>query len=390
VHDPLYARAVAIDDGEQVGVIVALDLCVVSSELTARVRAGAAERWDLDPTCILLAASHTHSGPDYGNLWEDVDPSVPRYLEEMILSAIGEALFRRRPASIGWGEGELEAIAINRRHPEGPIDSEVTVLRIETVEGEPIAVIFRYTCHTIVVGSHNRLLSPDFAGHAATTVERAIGNGAPALFLNGAAGNINPVAFPYAARQNISTLSLKLAREGRTVTFRSHADARRTGMVLGGEVLRVWAMTETVPAGDIAHWRLDVEVPLKGPADMDEFFRHMPAHPSYENSLRRARSLTSEVMALQIGEVVLLALPGEPFVEIGLALQQPAEGGLRFRTVGYANDYTGYILTPEAYAENRYETVGTPLAIEGSQAIIEAATCLRAEVMAGVLTPAGR
>jgi hypothetical protein len=303
----------------------------------------------------------------------------------MILSAIGLALARRRPASIGWGEGQLAETAINRRHPDGPIDPEVTVLRIDGEDGEPIAAVYRYTCHTIVVGTHNRLLSPDFAGHASAAVERALGNGAPALFLNGAAGNINPVAFPYSARQNISALSLQLAREGRRVTFRSHAEARRLGLTLGGEVLRVLAGTETRPEGRVYYRRREVEVPLKGREAMDEFFRHMPAHPSYEESLRRSPSLSAEVMALQIGETILLALPGEPFVEIGLALQRQEEGAPRIRAVGYANGYPGYILTPEAYGENRYETTGTPVALQGSQAIIDAAERLRESILAEAL-----
>lgn len=69
-------------------------------------------------------------------------------------------------------------------------------------------------------------------------------------------------------------------------------------------------------------------------------------------------------------------LPGEPFVEIGLALERAAEAdGAKpgsVRVIGYANDYPGYLLPPEQYTENRYETVATALAADGAQAIVDA------------------
>ncbi len=87
-------------------------------------------------------------------------------------------------------------------------------------------------------------------------------------------------------------------------------------------------------------------------------------------------------MAVTVGSKTILALPGEPFVEIGLELQQSGQDGHPdVIVVGYVNDYPGYVVTPSDYAENRYETIATPLAESGATAIVQAARDLKSSVV---------
>lgn len=383
IHDPIFARALAISEGRGLVVIVSLDVCVIPLAFTQRVRATVANRWNVDPNSIFMAATHSHSGPDYAGQWEAVDDSAGQYVEEMTVSCIGQALASRRPAAMGWGEGELSEPTINRRDPTRPIDPRVSVLRVDDAGGAPIAVVYCYACHPIVVGPDNRLISGEYPGYASRVVESAMNPQTVALFLNGAAGNINPVAWPYSARQNISSLSKEYALEGRSVTFRSHAEARRLGYALGGEVLRVAALVEASFQEGVASWRQSILLALKPHEELEIFIHHDCLQERYAALLRNSDSIPSEVMAVRLGQAILLGLPGEPFVEIGLELQH-REGftnDLSIRAVGYVNDYPGYVIRREDYAENRYETVATPISVEGAETIVDAARQLKMKAL---------
>lgn len=374
VHDAVYARAVAIGEtSSDPLIVVALDLCLLPRSFTERVRAAAGERWGLAPDTILLAASHTHSAPDWFGYWEEVDATIEDFLLEATLRAIREAVDRRAPAEIGWSRGALLEPVVNRRDRMRPIDPEVAVLRVDNRAGEPVAVAFNFACHPIVVGDQNRQISADFPGYASSLLEHALGPSTVALFLNGAAGNINPAAFPYGNRENIATRSRAAKSREEAARVRSHAEARRLGNMLGAEVLKVASMIETRPAQYIASRARRVLLPLKPRDQLEVYFRHTNLQERWRQMQRDQTEITSEVSAFVIGDRVLLSLPAEPFVEIGLDLKRLVQQyGMSAVVVGYANDYTGYLLREEDYLENRYETIATPLSPSGARLLLEA------------------
>jgi neutral ceramidase len=384
VHDPLYARALVAVDASKTVVLVSLDVCLISQSLTSLVRKAAASRWGIDPEGVCLAATHTHSAQDYSGFWDPIDEVEETFVVEMTLTAIGRALAVRREARLGLGEGLLEELIINRRDPTRPVDPKVSVIRADDELGRPIAIVFCYACHPIVVGPQDRLVSADYPGHASALIESAMGSDCVALFLNGAAGNINPVAFPYVDRANISSLAKEFALQGRQVDFRTHLDAHRFGTALGAEVVRVAAMVECRQSSDLGFWRKELTLGLKNREELEAYIYHENLSARRAAELVGKDSIESEIMAIRLGESLLLALPGEPFVEIGLELQQPADNwpsGPRVRVFGYANDYPEYVLRAQDYAENRYESVSTCLSVAGSEAIIAGARVLRDEAL---------
>src|SRR4051812_37933563 len=86
VHDPIHVRTIAIADQTRTAVIVGLDVCVIPLQFTNRVRMIASSRWGIHPDEIVLAASHSHSGPDYTGQWESVDPEVERHIADLTVS----------------------------------------------------------------------------------------------------------------------------------------------------------------------------------------------------------------------------------------------------------------------------------------------------------------
>jgi len=382
IEYPVNARVVVFSESDTTAVLVALDLCIVTASFTQRVRSACQDRWGLDPCSVIVTASHSHAGPDYLGFWEECDPDIEGYVLELTLSAIGQALACREPVRVGNGGDMLGELVINRRDPARPVDPRISILRAESESGRTVAIIYIYACHPIVIGSHNRRISSDFPGYASELIETTFGGGAVALFLNGAAGNINPVAFPYSERRNISSVVGKEAE-----LLRTHAEAERFGRVLGGRVVSAAAKTPCRRGHDVKCLRASVPAPLKTGADLDKYFHHWSIRATAPERLRIAnrKAIETEVMALRIADTILLFLPGEPFVEIAFALENvEVDQETALRVIGYANDYPGYVLRKEDYAENRYETVATCLAEAGSEMVMTVACKIRDRLLAEI------
>ena len=151
-----------------------------------------------------------------------------------LVEAAVEAVARLQPARIGcgWGQSPIGVYRRERRDgrdvlgevPDHPIDSTVGVIRVDDLDGNPIATLFRYSCHPVTMGPRSAVASSDFPGAARQVVERSLGG--LALFLQGGAGNISP-------------------RAGMGHEIDCRDTKNRVGLELGGEVLKVAAGIRT-------------------------------------------------------------------------------------------------------------------------------------------------
>jgi neutral ceramidase len=213
VHD-LWAKALALQDpaGHR-AVLITLDVCGIDRDLSSRIRDTLEMRHKLGRDRIVLACSHTHSGPVVGtNLLTmyKIDgaernriAAYARTLESNVVNVAGEALSRLQESRISWGNGRCD-FAVNRRAnregdvPElrqrlalqGPDDHDVPVLRVTRPDGSLTAVVFGYACHCTVLDSYK--FCGDYAGFAQVDLEtRHLG--AMALFVAGCGGDQNPL-----------------------------------------------------------------------------------------------------------------------------------------------------------------------------------------------------
>jgi len=185
-----------------------LDVLYLPPGIARHAREAIAERTELPESHVRVSYTHTHSGPSlHTDVWVErgVDLVEP-YVTGLIDQAAGvawEAVESLRPARLAAGTGRCE-IAVNRRfrrpedgavvvgrNPDGPVDHEVGVVRVDGTDGEPIATLLDYACHPITVGPDCDLLTPDYPGQAKRTVETATES--TCLFLQGAAGDVGPV-----------------------------------------------------------------------------------------------------------------------------------------------------------------------------------------------------
>ena len=429
---PLWMTALAIGDGEQTCVLIDIDAMYLFEQEAAAVRQAVAALTGLPGTHIRISYTHTHSGPISGSTWsswmDQGTEMVANYDERLRHEAAGVAWAAIRnltPVRIGAGHG-TSRIAVNRRYrrpeddaiivgrnPAGPVDHEVQLVRLDTVEGAPLAAIVNYACHPITVGPDNDLITPDYPGVVKRVVEQA--TGARCLFLQGACGDVGPIR--------------GVARNGRH-------EYRRLGAMLGHEAARIWwemelpgrvetyagtldsgaplAMYDETPLPDIER-RLRIisrEIPLPtrqiGDPDLlaaefsehaavldrlrvigaaDETIRHetmlakraaMRAALARDLAGRSQRAV--EIQGIAFGpDIALLAMSAEPFVKIGQRIKahSPFPSTL---VSGYSNVGWAYLPTADAYPLGGYEVEVTPFAPEAADLMVEASQAVLRDI----------
>jgi hypothetical protein len=401
VHDPLYARALYLDDGTTQLALVVCDLIGIGSFLAARARELIAERPGIPPSNVLISATHTHAGPaGVRGRGEAV------LVEEIARKIAGAVRVAHRAAAEGvlkYGQTGLSSFAQNRRHPDWPIDHRLDVVAADTPDGRNIATAVRYACHATTLNFDNLEITADYPGELCRTVESVIGGGAQALFFNGACGNINPTWI----RQDFANVRRVGSIAGAKAAALSQ-ELRPLGLSHQGDNIR-WdertpkAIDGTLVAGPLRAFSSTFEAPHRvGPdadtveANLDALERafretestmtrdqrrsameRLTAARMERLSLARARdkgaSRTEEVQAFALGHNLhVVALPGEVFYETGEDIRR-LSGLANLLVIAYANDYPGYFCRPEAYAQGGYEAGVTPFAPEADGLLLEAA-----------------
>ena len=214
IHD-LRAKALAIeDDNDTRLVIVTVDLLGISRPLRDRLEKKVKQRYNLSPEFLMLNASHTHCGPVvkerkdsiygddfYGLSTEQIELSrqYVEFLEQKILKLIGQALENLAPARLSYTHARA-GFAMNRRHntengyrispnPNGPVDHDVPVMRIDSPDGKLRAVVFGYACHSTTLSFYQ--FCGDYPGFAQYYLEEAHPE-TTAFFIAGCGGDQNP------------------------------------------------------------------------------------------------------------------------------------------------------------------------------------------------------
>lgn len=359
--DPLYAKILLLDDGRKRLALVTLDLGrTFGNDSMKFVRervvksAGVAQ--------VFFFASHTHSAPAIDDSYDEGKrPAWETTALERIAKAIEEAAARLQPALIGTGDGAV-LIGHNRRlvqadgtvkmfwrnaskAPTHPLDPRVGVLRVDGGNGKVLAVLVNYACHPVVFGPDNRQYSADYPSAMAEVVEGALGSETVCLFLQGAAGDINP----YFDKTPLAEDAEKMMRE--------------TGRQLGDEALRV-ARSIVPAAPKEPEIQFAVETRRFGLRyDSEVLLEKLKAANVRPEFLARYRGHLKTPMDCPVTtvlinrEIALMGMPGEPFVEFGINFRDrsPARYSL---FAGYANGHYGYFPTIRAAAAGGYGAEG--------------------------------
>lgn len=363
---PLRVQALAMRNptGERF-VWVALDNCEVSHAFMQPVMTELGTRYRLERGTVAVVSSHTHSGPVLeATLIDMVQPApaereaIERYsrlLKAELVGVVGDALTNFQPAQLEYGLGRA-TFAMNRRvyqgdrvvfgdNPDGPVDWDVPVLRIQGTNGTVRAIVFGYACHGTSVrgGDDWYVVSGEYMAYARQHVE-AHHPGAMALFLTGMGADSDP------------------APRGRLI------DARRHGLELAGAVVGVLDRPMRPVRGAFKLAYEEAALPLAAPPGREQLEKDVQsgdAHirmraESYLKRLNAGQALPESVplpiAVLRIGEdLTFLLMGGEVVVDYSRRLKRLFAAEVPW-PVGYAYEVPCYIPSARLLKEGGYET----------------------------------
>jgi len=300
---------------------------------------------------VMIAATHTHHGPV---MELENAPYMPP-IERAIGDCIEEAAGKLQPVRIGLGRTEVD-VAHNRRlisedgrcrmlwrneerRPTSPVDREMGIVRIDRLDGQPLAILVNFACHPVVMGPSNLEYSADYCGEMARIVKEQ--TGAECLFLQGGAGNINP----YLDKTPID--------EGGVASMRA------VGRTCAEAVLKAVGGIETeVPEAPSVQCRQKTVV-VGTRFDLENDDQRAVLDKIYGDTLGVYLKDVTADLAVPLAVLVLnddLAfafMPGEIFVQYQLELKQSSPLRNTF-LCGYANGFYAYFPTIRDAAAGGY------------------------------------
>jgi neutral ceramidase len=375
VHDPLFAHALALRQDQQTCLLISLDVVAIPQAEADEAKARIARATGIEPAAILIAATHTHNGPETLNEEEDPRIRVWPAIHQALAAAATEAVGRLADGHVHWATRDLP-IATNRyQHRLGQggntIDPQLDVLVFEGVNGEHLGALYHYAAHPTCAMAAEYRISGDYCALADRIIEER--SGGFSMFFNGACGDINlevgerTFARAEERAEEVAEAVLAATAGAKTAAVTELAWANQTVSV---GIKR--APSDLVPPPQLGQWQDALEQARASEwqdviADPERQRACFHQYQSYRTTLwklflreRFGERPTEDVplQCIRMGPLVLVAIPGELFVEHQLRLQQRFPDQ-RVLIVGYANAYAGYIPTAEAMAHATYETQAT-------------------------------
>ncbi len=394
ILEPLTTSAIALALGDERVVLVSVDSCLFSKAYVERCNAAIQKATGLSGDRVMIAATHTHTGPfcEPTTMFETDDGPILAYgefLVSRIADVVALALADLRPARMGYIVGQApERVAYIRRykmkdgttmtcppiddpmidHPIGTLDQRVNLLRFDR-EGAPTVLLMNYGLHADTV--NGELISPDWPYEMAKTLGKAL-DGVKTVFFSGAAGDVGSTnVHPKDGDMNDTEISFDNE-------MKSPGMARFVGRALAGTVLTVYDKVKYVPVETLTIKKRGIEVAanLPAPEDLPRAHEYKRLHDAGRDDLipytamelttvvaealrmcrleNGPRSFPMDLTGIKIGEVALVGIPGEPFTDIGVAIKE-AEGFGLILPCGLAGGYEGYFPMQSAYDEGGYE-----------------------------------
>ena len=424
IHDSLYAKALVFDQQGMKAALIALDLISLPHAVVAKTRKLITQRTGIPGANIMMTATHVHAGPQMNPLFWEAVGGVPKQKSEAYVSdlptriaeSVQRAQARLQPVRVSVGTIQENAVNFNRRflmkdgsftmnpgrlnpnsvRPVGPVDPDLSVVRFESLDSQPVAILVNFALHVAVVGGNH--FSADFPGTISALLAKVHGEDLVTMFTNGTSGNINHIDVTrpnqqgdYQASTHIGTIlaadvlkvlpSLRPMEMG-ALQVRSQAVELPVPVVQPDEVK--WAQEVIARFGKptpppfhevVQAWRILDLVNLAGGIQA----RH--ASTTTVPLSEGGGALQSEVQVITLGdELALVGFPGDAFVELGLAIKLHSPFPFTVVNEQSANGSISYVPNRKAFSEGGYEVTSARFAPGGGERLVDAAIDLLIEL----------
>lgn len=360
IHDPLFLKALVLDDGSNPVSIICLDLSGGSAAFCDAMAERIRERTGIEHT--LINFSHTHSAPGGGLPGDAGTQEMNRWMEDLnksIPAAVGEAYENRFSVVLRVGRAPVQ-VGFNRRLPDedgfvhmavnedGAVVPWVNILQICTENGDTRAVLFEHAAHPVIVHGSSSLCGADYTGFAVQRINEKLGDDVTAIFAQGCGGNINgyPLRGGWDKAEEagrklgdavIGALRNTAEIDGDSINFQS------TRVILPAPLpsMEVWHKTHNL-LKRIAYER--------GTAGHELYRGMIGSLEIMRGMIERGEQPESrfDISAVTIGtEWCLITMPQEPFCEYELWVDENAPFD-HVMVFGYTNGQMGYVPTDQA------------------------------------------
>ena len=382
-NDPLHARALVLDDGENRIAITVVDNCMMPRELLDEAKEIAQRSTGIPPERMLIAATHTHSAPAaMGCLGTDADADYQRFLTDRIAEAIEGAVKNLRPARIGWAVAKAPEYTHCRRWilrpdrmredpfgkvtvrasngagfenpdvigPAGPVDPDLSVLSVQSTSGQPIALLANYSMH-YVVGA--KFVTADYFGQFAEQMKRLIApeNLDPPFVGIMSQGTSGDLGWQDPSKPRQETTPHDYANAIAQVAYRTYQQIQYHDWVPIAMSEAKLELSRRTPNQERLAWAKDLMAKMNGrpPANRPEIYAREQLL-LVEEPRRELR-----LQALRLGDLGIAALPNEVYAITGLKIkaQSPLQPTFNMEL---ANGSEGYIPPPEQHKLGGYTT----------------------------------
>ena len=361
------------------------------------------EALKLDEASLIFGVTHTHASPPL----TDPDPDLPasdslaEFLEQVYEASVKvtlQAMKNATEAVVEWKTGRCELAGMRDLpdpdgerlicgwNPDEPADDTLVVGRISDLEGALQAVIVNYACHPTTLAWENTAISPDYPGAMRETIQKTLG--VPALFMQGASGELAP-RYQYVGEPVVAD------RHGRQLAYAALATLENMeppgtrlayqGVMESGAPLAVWKHALVTPVSLLKRKKVIVEMQIKDwpTADELEQQRQECTDRALEERLRRRRNirrgigdgdtLELPIWVWRMGDTILIGSPTEAYSILQRTLRE------RFpeRTIvclNLINGTTGYLSPEDLYDLDLYQVWQTPFARGGLEKLIAGMT----------------
>lgn len=424
--DPLKAKAIVFRGAHTESALVVCDLIGIATDLSRAIRDSASEQTGIPAANIVVSATHSHTAPDYTkDLYRYLggqrrDPLRADYIAKLIsgpVEAIAKAHAAARPVTLEFGSAtQTTPVSFNRRsvmrdgsvktwqshdNPDvvraaGPIDAEIALVAVRDEAGNPLGILSNFALHLDTVGGMK--WSADYPYFIEQTLRKAFGPEVISIFGTGCCGDINHVNPASKDRIGAEAIGTSI---GETIRKRLPDLKRieRPKLVVKSRVVRLPLQEST--AEEVSR---SLEILAKANRrESVEFLEHVTAYKMLILDHLRHREphadsaehiswglshalggvgdmLPVDVTVMTLGQdVAVVCIPGEVFVELGLAIKQgsPFSTTIVIELSGAVE--TIYVPNRAAYAGGSYEVTNSNLQPGGGEMLVEAALGLLRE-----------
>ena len=414
IHDSLYARSLAFDNGELKFVFIVVDNMTLDAGLINNAKSLIKSETGLSPAQVMISCNHAHStGSVIETATVQADLSYRLYLPAKIARSAVMALSELKPAKIAWGQIDVPKHVSCRRwymkpgypmvdpfgnedkvwmnppagsefldRPVSQVDPQVSYLAVKTTDNKWIAILSNYSTH-YVGGFPSNTISGDYYGEIDKMLKAKLraGDGFVGIMSNGTSGDVNTMDFrliknyPSGDYEKIKLIAGDISDSILVSLKNVKWSDKPIFKVVGADI----TVDRRQPSPEVLSWARErvrsVDLTRLGTADKaSDDIKSSYALDIVKMDFYEPLSYSLTLQAIRIGDGTIGTLPGEFFAETGLKLKRSAPCKYYF-SISLANGQFGYVPPASQFQLGGYETwlcSGSLLAIEAEEKISDA------------------